>query len=107
MSGYRPEAFRNEGLVSRVRARRECGRVTSMGDVVGLGGGMIRERSEARPSMPSFVRPAPAQPDIVAMEGRLTALINSNGNGQGWVILTQVLCTVAIIATVVAMRFIG
>ncbi len=111
MSGYRPEDFRNNGLVERVRrARAECGRVTSMPrDVDALGGGMIRERSgERRPALPSFVRPA-ADPDAAlrAMEARLAALLHANGRGQGWVMLTQIICTVVICGTVIATRFIG
>lgn len=107
MSGYNPDDFRNETLVERYRrARAECGRVTDMPrDVGSLGGGMIRARSAARHSA-SPMEP-PAQPDIVAMEARLTALINSNGSGQGWVILTQVLCTAAIIGAVIAMKVIA
>ena len=106
MSDYRPEQLLNPSLVDRVRRSRECGRVTDMPrDVSRIGGGMIRERSEARVPMAPKRRPASAPEfDFAAMENRLAAMIRAQGSGQGWLMLTNVICTAVIVGAIVIAR---
>ena len=90
MTGYRPEDLRNDDLVARVRAQRAaCGRVAVM-DVEQLGGGMIRERSEAR--APAIVRRAPPEPTAALRSdiAELKAAVAELGRGQGWLLMATI-----------------